>query len=537
MIGADRAPVRVLPCGADSLLVEVADLQAAMDLAAALRPLTDDGPLCEVVTGARTVLVRAAPGVGPTELGSLVRAARPSERASGQQERVEVPVRYDGEDLAEVSRLTGLSEAEVVAAHTGSPWRVAFCGFAPGFAYLTGGDKRLRVPRRDTSRTRVPAGAVGLAGEFSGVYPRESPGGWQLIGRTDLVVWDTAADPPALLRPGMQVHFTERTGEPSQPSDPASQPRGRAAEASGRADLLVEATGRADLVVEATGPLSTVQDLGRPGYADLGVGRSGAADPAALRHANRLVGNSEHAAAIEVTAGGLRLRAGRAVLVAAAGAPSSLTVEGHQYWTGEAVRVAAGHLLVLGVPTSGLRTYLAIRGGFEVEAVLGSRSTDLLSGLGPPRLEQGARLAVGPEPASAVPPSDGLPGREEPQGAARGRRPLRIRLGPRADWFTSQAHAALGATTWGVTPRSDRVGLRLQGADLPRTERARDLELPSEGMVEGAVQVPPSSEPVLFLADHPVTGGYPVIGVVEPADLGRAAQLRPGDTVRFTTYH
>lgn len=190
------------PCGDRALLLDCADLEEALGWHAALAPLAD------ATLGARTVLLRGQ----PAELRRLVEEAQPApvDRAAG--EPVRIPVTYDGPDLAEVAAHTGLSPAEVVAAHTGTPWTVAFAGFAPGFAYLTGGDPRLHVPRRDTPRPRVEAGAVGLAGEFSGVYPRASPGGWQLLGRTTRAMWDLDRDPPALLVPGSTVWFEVATG-------------------------------------------------------------------------------------------------------------------------------------------------------------------------------------------------------------------------------------------------------------------------------------------------------------------------------------
>ena len=206
----------LLPYGDRALLVEVETVEEVVDLAARLRgdPALADA-VADVVPGARTVLVLAAPGVPLAGLRDRLApdVLVPNRSESGQERQVrpatevEVPVDYDGPDLAEVARLTGLSEAEVVAAHTGTPWRVAFGGFAPGFAYLVGGDPRLQVPRRDSPRTAVPAGSVGLAGEFSGVYPRASPGGWQLIGRTGLAMWDAERDPPALLSAGAIVRF------------------------------------------------------------------------------------------------------------------------------------------------------------------------------------------------------------------------------------------------------------------------------------------------------------------------------------------
>jgi len=207
---------RVRPYGDRALLVELGSTEEVVVVADRARSVLADR-VADVVPGARTVLLVARPGTSIEQLKGDVPTIWHAEGGAGGAERwvprgpeVEVPVSYDGPDLAYVARLTGLAEDEVVAAHTGTPWQVAFGGFAPGFAYLVGGDPRLRVPRRASPRTKVPAGAVGLAGEFSGVYPRESPGGWQLLGRTDAVTWDVDRDPPALLSPGATVRFVAR---------------------------------------------------------------------------------------------------------------------------------------------------------------------------------------------------------------------------------------------------------------------------------------------------------------------------------------
>jgi biotin-dependent carboxylase-like uncharacterized protein len=277
--------------------------------------------------------------------------------------------------------------------------------------------------------------------------------------------------------------------------------------------------------VLAPGPLTTVQDLGRPGWAALGVGPSGAADAPSLRLANRLVGNPEGAAALEATLGGLALRFHQPVLIALAGAPCAVTVGDRPAAMHAPLYAAPGDVLRLGVPAAGLRTYVAVHGGIDVPPVLGSRSTDVLAGIGPDPLAAGARLPVG-EPDGPAPGVDVAPVPELPE------RPLlRVLRGPRDDWFAGAALATLCAAPYAVTADSDRIGIRLTGAAL---ERRDDRELPSEGMVTGALQVPPDGQPVLFLADHPVTGGYPVIGVVLVADVPLAAQARPGDALRFT---
>ena len=278
------------------------------------------------------------------------------------------------------------------------------------------------------------------------------------------------------------------------------------------------------LTVLASGPLTTVQDRGRTGWAAIGVTASGAVDRPAAALANRLVGNDPSAAVLEVTAGGLRVRAERTVLVAVTGAPAPLAVDGRAGSFNAPLTLRPGAELSLGRPPVGLRSYLAVRGGIDVPQVLGSRSTDTLSGLGPAPLRAGDVLPVGAlaaeEPivdvAAVRPPSVGPV--------------IRVLPGPRRDWLEPAAWTALISAEWTVSADSDRVGLRLTG---PRLSRAVHDELPSEGLVPGALQVPPDGAPVLFLADHPVTGGYPVLAVVATADLPAAAQLRPGDVVRF----
>ncbi len=280
----------------------------------------------------------------------------------------------------------------------------------------------------------------------------------------------------------------------------------------------------AALTVLAPGTLATVQDQGRPGWAGIGVTTSGAADRAAHDLANRLVGNRPEAATVEATAGGLRVRAEGSVLVAVTGARAGLAVDGRPAPLDAPLSLRSGQVLALGQPHAGLRSYVAVRGGVDVPPLLGSRSSDTLSGLGPGRLAAGDRLPVGTavaghplvDVAPVAPPS------AEPV--------LRVLPGPRRDWLAPAAWAALTREEWTVDTHSDRVGLRLDG---PVLARARDGELPSEGLVPGAVQVPPDGAPVLFLADHPVTGGYPVLAVVVTADLPLAGQLAPGNRVRF----
>ncbi|WP_336855700.1 urea amidolyase family protein [Sinomonas albida] len=536
------AVVGIRPSGSRSALVELDSLAAVLSLARQL----DAEPLPgqrDVVPAATTVLVSAD---SPESLAAIVRRVRSLDLGPGEQragELVVIETVYDGADLDEVARLTGLSRDGVIAAHSGQVWDAAFGGFAPGFAYLAG-DGALDVPRRSSPRTAVPAGSVALAGTYSAVYPRESPGGWQLIGRTSAVMWDLERANPALLRPGDRVRF--------EPVREAATLAERAAPATAGADMGetedADAPSSAEpgLVVVSPGLQCTVQDLGRPGLAALGVGAAGAADRAALRRANRIAGNPPGAAALEALLGGLTLRAARDQVLAVTGARVPLRIAPAQCADPEGgaddgarsgsagqrqppldapFALLAGETLTLGAPTAGLRSYVAVRGGFAAPEALGSRSTDTLSGIGPDPLRAGDALAILPIGGAHV---VGAP--EVPPPLPEGVAVLHVVAGPRDDWFTDRALDRFLSAEWTVTQQSNRVGLRLDG---PRLERRRDGELASEGTVLGSIQVPPNGQPVLFLADHPVTGGYPVIAVVVDADLDSAGQLPPGARVRF----
>ncbi|WP_418275524.1 5-oxoprolinase/urea amidolyase family protein [Isoptericola jiangsuensis] len=521
----------------DVLLVEVPDLDAAVRLHRSLRADPVPGTL-ESVQGARTVLVRFDPvAIHRAALTAALRARAVTPSASVHEGGVvEVPTVYDGEDLPDVARLLGCSVEEVVRRHAAASWTVAFMGFAPGFGYLVGDDPGLAVPRRESPRTRVPQGSVALAGEYAGVYPREGPGGWQLLGRTEVVLWDLGRERPARWAPGDRVRFVaERAsvwtsfGSSSFVRQFGLPNEARTAERSHQ--------GSAVDVVDA-GLQSLVQDLGRAGRTDLGVTPSGAFDPRSLRAARRAVGDRADAAVVE-TLGGLRVRAHGHLVVAVAGAPCDLTVHpadggaARRPTAARPVALAAGDELVVGHPSRGLRAYLAVRGGLLAEPVLGSRSTDVLGRLGPAPLAAGDRIGVGPAPGDAVATTD--TGAPDPDllPAAGEVVHLPVVVGPRDDWFTPAALDTMLGQAWEVTARSDRVGLRLAGAPLERTAAATGRELPSEGCVTGSLQVPPDGRPVVLGPDHPVTGGYPVVGAVAHTHLWMLGQLPPGAHVRF----
>ena len=514
--------------GTRSVLVELSDLDSVLALDALLGTSPLPGQL-DVLAAASTVFIKADSWANAQKIAAAVRTLELGAAPENAGTEVQVPVHYDGEDLAEVAELTGLSVEGVVNAHARQLWRAAFGGFAPGFAYLLGENQVLNVPRRSTPRKAVPSGAVALAGDYSAVYPRQSPGGWQLIGHTDAVLWDLDRDNPALIRPQDRVRFV-----PSRTSLRLSTAPRPAADPGPATGNLLE--------ILDPGLQSLVQDLGRPGYGELGVSAAGAADTASAAQANRLVGNRSTEAVIENLLGAMSLRAHGDAAIAVSGATAVLRVDpvdGDEFHTEREIPMDTpfalldGEVLTLEPGGNGLRSYLAVRGGIDVAPVLGSRSTDSMSGIGPAPLTAGTELPVGaihgahvvgnPEP-SPLPVPD-----------AQGIYTLRISEGPRGDWFGPAGLARLTGQEWQVSAESNRVGVRLAlGRDSEPLQRIRTGELASEGVAVGALQVPPSGLPVLFLADHPVTGGYPVIGVVIDEDLPAAAQLPPGARLRFT---
>ncbi|MGW9632000.1 5-oxoprolinase subunit C family protein [Agromyces sp. NPDC055520] len=280
------------------------------------------------------------------------------------------------------------------------------------------------------------------------------------------------------------------------------------------------------LHVDQPGALALVQDLGRPGLAGLGVAASGALDRGALSLANRLVGNPDGAAALEVLVGGFRARFEGGAWFAVTGAWGSLRLDGRAIEPYTAVRAADGAVLEIGTAERGIRYLLAVRGGIDVPAVLGSRSRDTLAALGPDPVGPGDVLAIGAEPAASVPVVDQEVAFPPPLDAVT----LALHDGPRADWFTDAARTTLFESDWRLSEHADRIGARLVG---PALERRRAGELPSEATVPGSIQVAGDGRPTILLADRPVTGGYPVIAIVARASLDAVAQLRPGQAVRF----
>lgn len=530
--------ILVRPFGERALLAELDTLERVLALHARLAAARSEG-VVDLVPAARTVLVVVDPAVLPLTAARAwiaAAAAAVGEARVRAPRTIEIPVVYDGEDLDEIAAVLAVAPAELARRHAAAEWTVAFTGFAPGFGYLVSADWPYDVPRRPRPRPRVPAGSVGLAGTFSGAYPRATPGGWQLIGTTSAPLYDPDAATPVLLQPGDLVRFVPSSASSARPQLRAETPdagsglgahlmsRGRAATAA------AGAAGAGVIRVREPGLLATVQDQGRSGGLAAGIAGSGAADRAALRTANRLVGTDERAAGIEITMGGFRAvrdaaasADDRDVWFAVAGAWGPVLLDGRPVDPYAAHRWPAGAEVRVEWFAHGARGYLAVRGGVDAAPVWGSRATDTFAGLGPAPLAPGTVLAIGDAVAGPVPAGDLRPWTPPP-------RDLEIALapGPRADRFRSLA--PLFDATWTVSEQADRVGIRLDG---PGLERADMSEIASEGMLPGAMQVPPDGRPVVLGPDGPVTGGYPVVAVVADADRDVLGQARPGTRIRF----
>ncbi len=547
--------MRVRPFGRHGVLVETRTTREALALTSAV----DGEARLTARPGWRCVLVQARPGAGlPAHaVQAAVRAAVEAAALAGDArdggdpgpaprsgDVVEVPVVYDGQDLPAVAAATGLTEQEVVGLHAGRTYTVVCLGFTRGFPYLEGLDPVLHLPRRASPRPAVPAGSVAVAGAQAGIYPQASPGGWHLLGRTGAVLFDETADPPARLAPGDRVRFVPVDAGAPAPHVPAPHTRGS------RNPGHVPGGARDGLRVVTPGPSTLVQDRGRPGLAAQGVGTAGAADLAAWSLGRRLVGNdagpapgegsparrdqASGTAGLEVLLGGLEVEALRDLVVAVTGARCVVTVDGRAVGQDVAVVVPRGALLRLGRVTDGLRAYVAVRGGLAVPAVLGSRSRDTLAGLGPVPLAAGDVLAVLPDDDLGQAWFEVVPVRTRGRRDGAGPPVLGLDPGPHDDVLDADGWASLQGCDWQVGADSDRVGTRLLPPDAVRPLIAGAAgDLPSLPVVPGCVQLTPSGEIVVLGVDAGVTGGYPVVGLVDRENLDVLSGRRPGTAVRL----
>ena len=563
--------MKIREAGDSALLLEVGEPAIApesnaraMAIARAIRRRAVAG-VRDVVSTFRSVAVFFDPL--STDVASVAAALHEAADADPSEEPgrvVDIPVVYGGDagpDLAEVAAFAGCTPEAVVERHASKSYRVYMLGFLPGFPYMAHVDPTIAAPRHAQPRLCVAAGSVGIAGAQTGIYPRESPGGWQIIGRTSATLFDPTQTPPALLAPGDQVRFmpvkddsaaartfsasAEASARPRR-SSPSASDGGTVRETSGIPEThRVLDAGREGprrtsrfITVLRPGLLTTVQDSGRWGYQSLGVPVAGPMDHTAHRLANTIVGNPADAATLEATIAGPELRMEQETVVTLTGADLRATVDGADAPLYAPVHCHRNSVLRFGERRGGTRAYVAFDGGVAPEPVLGSRATHLLSGLGGidgRALKAGDRLTLGEKtkPGSVLSRAVRLTPRW-PDGGAR----LRVLPGPQADYFDRSALNALQRVRFTISPQSDRMGYRLAApgdrlaATGWRPDRVRG-EMISDVTFMGSLQIPPSGDPILLMADRQTTGGYPQLAVVITADLSVAGQLGPGDWIEF----
>jgi KipI family sensor histidine kinase inhibitor len=465
-------------------------------------------------------------------------SAVPPVAEDAAKEVIELPVAYGGDygpDLESVATTAGLSADEVIALHSSRPYLVYMLGFTPGFPYLGGMDQRIAAPRLKTPRTKVPAGSVGIADSQTGVYPLESPGGWNLIGRTPLALFDPGREYPALLAPGKYVRFVPISHDVFEVLHRQGLDHRQPATSPGL-ETAAEDCGipARNITILKPSALSTVQDSGRFGYLAAGVPTSGPMDEYSMNLANILAGNELDAACIEVTLGGLELRFEADSVFALAGADMAAFLNANPVPMYRTLRAKPGMVLRLGMASSGLRSYLAVNGGIAVPLVMGSRATFQRGGFGG---LNGRALAAGDMLPLGLPTSRAseYPGQDQavPQALVptfASELAVRAILSHEADRFTEDGLSQFFSATYTVSQKSDRMGCRLEGPAIAHTAGA---DIISSGVLTGTVQVPGDGQPIVLMADRQTTGGYTRIAQVIRADLPLLGQARPGDRVRF----
>ncbi|HYC49116.1 MAG TPA: 5-oxoprolinase subunit PxpB [Burkholderiales bacterium] len=508
--------------------------EQVLALSARVRSAAIDGVL-ETVPTYRSLMVLHDPLAIDTatliaRLDSLLGA---SDAGATEARLWRLPACYDeayAPDLADIAQRTGMTRAEVVRLHSEQTYHVYMLGFSPGFTYMGDLPQPLVLPRRTDPRVKVPAGSIAIATGQTAIYPVESPGGWHLIGTTPVRLFDAQRQEPALLRPGDKVKF--------EPISALQFEKIRASVIPPEAGIqnnVVPAHGAIHndgFEVISAGPFTTVQDAGRSGYQDVGVPRSGPLDRVSYALANALVGNGANAPCLEMLLQGVTLKVlADSVRVALVGCGAGIEIKGEnarRVPAGQSVRLARGEVLRVGALGDSVCAYLAIEGGIEVPAVLGSASTYVrgaIGGVQGRRLQPKDRLLIArssvdrrPERALAEPLELGFD------------EPIRVVLGPQHDYFTAAAIETFLSSEYTVTPHADRMGYRLEG---PQIGHQSGYDIVSDGIVTGAVQVPGSRQPIVLMVDNQTTGGYPKIATVISADIPLVARRRPGRKLRF----
>lgn len=469
---------------------------------AALEKVTD------IVTSYKTLAVYFSPENGEAVFQQLETFSnRPEAAQLANQKTIEVPTDYQHQnsEIESVAEHLGMTVEEVIDLHSSPLYEVAAIGFSPGFPYLSGLDARLHLPRKE-SPSVVARGSVAIAGKQSGIYPNASPGGWHVLGRTDLTLFSPDAPTPSLLQSGDRVRFVP-TQLPSPKINPAPQRI---------------ASPESDIRVVLPGAFSTIQDRGRSGYRADGVTPGGATDLVFQHIANRLVGNPSSFASIECFGSGPVLAFQREVTVAWLGWENG-SGRPHHFRSGE-------KLDLRGRMNSSSGT-IAISGGLEVPVLLGSMATDVraqMGGLQGRALKSGDTLQIANRTVAIAEPGAWY------VGWPHSSKTLEIRTLPgiQEDWFAEDSVHEFGSEVFTKSGSFDRTGAKLDG---PKLARKNDREMTSQPVAPGSIQVPPYGVPIVLLSEAQTIGGYPQIGHVISADLPKLARALPGTNIRFLT--
>jgi len=525
-------PARYFPFGDSALLVELGNVispalnQKVVVLAEAVENANIQG-VEELVPTYRSLLIRFNPlRVSYEQLVFRIQDIEKTAKTSKKivlSRKIVIPTVYGGEygpDLAYVASNHRLTEEEVVKLHSEREYRVYMIGFVAGFPYLGEVADKIATPRLETPRLKVPAGSVSIAEKQSGIYPCEAPGGWRIIGRTPLQLFNPQQQPPAFLKPGDTVVFK-----------PISEKKYKMLKASVKQKIQAGFKEKTMKIFKVLKPglFTTVQDLGRYGRLKYGVPISGAMDQLSHIAANILVGNDIDAACLEMTLIGAELLALSKIQIAITGGEVSPKIDGVDVPMWQTLNVDEGCTISFGRMKSGCRIYLSVRGGINVPLVLGSRSTYRRGGFGG---IDGRQLKAGDVieafKISLLENERIIPSELVPQFSNSIK--AHVTLGPQAEMFTEEGIETFLSSQYKITLEADRMGYRLEGPQIKHKEKA---DIISDALLPGAVQVPKDGKPIIIMRDAQTTGGYPKIAVATTSDLCLLGQAKPNDMVEF----
>ncbi|HKK17439.1 MAG TPA: 5-oxoprolinase/urea amidolyase family protein [Opitutales bacterium] len=465
----------------------------------------------------------------PTSVEALAKWLRsiPAAKPEKKKRIIDVPVVYNGPDLKEVAKQTGLGAGEVIQLHSDPIYTVRMSGFTPGFPYLDGLDERLHLPRKKSPRKRIKAGSVAIGGSHAGIYSVGSPGGWHLLGHTELELFNPTGakganpDPERIFRfaPGDRLRFRAvEAGRSRKGRDVGGRQLSDREKPAGGGTPTIPC-----LKVVSPGSGLSLQDAGRGGWLRYGVPRGGAIDRRAMRAANKLLGNRPNAPVLEILLQGAKLKVLQDTWIALAGADSCPALPART-----AREFKAGEVIEFAAKADGLFAYLAVPGGFAADRWFGSVSVDLRNGLGK-AVKRGDELISGKKKPNAS--TEGVARRllgEEEGGVHGPEHTFQLLPGPQFEAFSRKARETLVKSDWIVSDQSDRTGYRLEGPKLEVPDA-----IPSEPVLPGSFQVPGRGLPIVTMVDGPTVGGYPKIAVLQDADRDRLAQCAPGSKLRF----